>query len=107
MGKALDIGNAKLAESRSQCATLTESLKRARSKKRKAIEMEVQNGFMQLMDVRRIKIAIKAISNIPTPITNENFVNNVEKKSNKIGNEIIIRKAYSNSKFGSNYSNGA
>jgi hypothetical protein len=69
--------------------------------------MKVQDGFMQLMDVRRIKIAIKAVPNTPTPVTNENFVNNVEKESNEIGNEIIIREAYSNSKFGSNYSNGA
>jgi hypothetical protein len=107
MGKALDIGNAELAESRSQCATLTESLKKARPKKRKTIKMKVQNGFVQLMDVRRIKIAIRAVPNTPTPVTDENFVNNVGEKSNKVGNEIIIRKAYSNSEFGSNYSNGA
>jgi hypothetical protein len=69
--------------------------------------MKVQNGFMQLMDVHKVKIAIKAVPNTPTPVTNENFVNNVEKKSNKIKNKIIIRKAYSNSKFGSNYSNNA
>jgi hypothetical protein len=107
MGKALNIRNAKLAESRSQCATLTESLKKARPKKRKAIKMKVQNGFMQLMDVRKIKVAIKAVPNTPTPVTNENFVNNVEKESSEIGDEIIVRKAYSNSKFRSNYSNGA
>jgi hypothetical protein len=107
MGKALDIGNAKLAESRFQCATLTESLKKARPKKRKAIEIKVQNGFMQLMDVHRIKIAIRAVSNTFTPVINENFVNNMEEKSNEIRDEIIIRKAYSNSEFGSNYSNGA
>jgi hypothetical protein len=62
---------------------------------------------MQLMDVRRIKVAIKAVPNIPTPVINENFVNNVGKKSNEVGNEIIVREAYSNSKFGSNYSDGA
>jgi hypothetical protein len=107
ISKALNIRNAKLAESRSQCATLTESLKRARPKKRKTIEIKVQNGFVQLMDVRRIKIAMEAVPNTPTPITNENFVNNVEKKSNKVGNEIIVRKAYSNSKFGSNYFDNA
>jgi hypothetical protein len=62
---------------------------------------------MQLMDVRKIKIAIKAVSNTFTPITNENFVNNVKEKSNEVENEIIIREAYSNSEFGSNYSNNA
>jgi hypothetical protein len=107
MGKTLDIGNAELAKSRSQCVTLTESLKRARPKKRKAIKMEVQNGFMQLMDVRKIKVAMKAVPNTFTPVTNENFVNNVEEESNKVGNETIVQKAYSNSEFGSNYFNGA
>jgi hypothetical protein len=62
---------------------------------------------VQLIDVRRIKIAIKAVPNTPTPITNENFVNNVGKESSKVRNEIIVREAYSNSEFGSNYSNGA
>jgi hypothetical protein len=103
MGKTLDIGNAKLAESRSQCATLIKSLKKARPKKRKAIKIKVQDGFMQLMDVRKIKIAIKAVSNTFTPVINENFVNNVKKKSNEVENEIIVRKAYLNSEFGSNY----
>jgi hypothetical protein len=107
MGKALNIRNAELAESRSQCATLIKSLKKARPKKRKAIKIKVQNGFVQLMDVRRIKIAMGAIPNTPIPITDENFVNNVGKKSNEVKNEIIVRKAYSNSKFGSNYFNGA
>jgi hypothetical protein len=69
--------------------------------------MKVQNGFMQLMDVRRIKIAMKAVPNTFTLITNENFVNNIKKESNKVENEIIIRETYSNSEFGSNYSNGA
>jgi hypothetical protein len=107
VGKALDIGNAELAESRSQCATLTELLKRARPKKRKAIEIKVQNGFVQLMDVRRIKIAIKAVSDTFTPVTNENFVNNMGEKSSEIGDEIIVREAYSDLEFGSNYFNGA
>jgi hypothetical protein len=69
--------------------------------------MEVQNGFVQLMDVRKIKIAMKAVPNTFILVTNENFVNNVGKKSSEIGDEIIVRKVYSNSKFGSNYSNGA
>jgi hypothetical protein len=107
VGKVLDIGNAELAESRSQCATLTESLKRARSKKRKAIKMEVQNGFVQLMDVRRIKVAMGAVLDTFTSVTDENFVNNVGEKSNEVGDEIIIREAYSDSEFGSNYSDGA
>jgi hypothetical protein len=59
------------------------------------------------MNVRRVKITIKAVPNTSTPIINENFVNNVEEKFNKVKNEIIIRKAYSNSKFGSNYSDDA
>jgi hypothetical protein len=59
------------------------------------------------MDVRRIKVAIGAVPDTFTPIINENFVNNVGKESNEIENEIIVREAYSNSKFGSNYSDGA
>jgi hypothetical protein len=59
------------------------------------------------MDVRKVKIAMKAVPNISTPIINENFVNNVGKESNEVGNEIIVREAYSDSEFGSNYSNGA
>jgi hypothetical protein len=69
--------------------------------------MKVQDGFVQLMDVRRIKIAMGAVPDTFTPITDENFVNNVGKESNEVGNEIIVRKAYSNSEFGSNYSDGA
>jgi hypothetical protein len=69
--------------------------------------MKVQNGFVQLMDVRKIKVAMGAVSDTFTPIINENFVNNVEEKSNKVGNEIIVREAYSDLKFGSNYFNGA
>jgi hypothetical protein len=107
VGKALDIRNAELAESRSQCATLIESLKRARSKKRKAIEMEVQDGFVQLMDVRRVKVAMGAVPDTPTPVIDENFVNNVGEESSEVGDEIIVREAYSDSEFGSNYSDGA
>jgi hypothetical protein len=62
---------------------------------------------MQLMDVRRIKVAMGAVSDTFTPITDENFVNNVGEESSEIRNEIIIREAYSNSEFGSNYSNNA
>jgi hypothetical protein len=62
---------------------------------------------MQLMNVRRIKIAIGAVPNTFTPVTNENFVNNVGEESSEVGDEIIVRKAYSNSEFGSNYSDGA
>jgi hypothetical protein len=50
---------------------------------------------------------MEAVPDISTPVINENFVNNVEEESNKVGNEIIVRKAYSDSKFGSNYSDGA
>jgi hypothetical protein len=59
------------------------------------------------MDVRKIKIAIKAVLDTFIPVTNENFVNNVEEKSNKVRNEIIVREAYSDSEFGSNYSDNA
>jgi hypothetical protein len=59
------------------------------------------------MDVRKVKIAMEAVPNIFTPVINENFVNNVGEKSSEIGNEIIVRKAYSDLKFGSNYSDGA
>jgi hypothetical protein len=69
--------------------------------------MEVQNGFVQLMDVRRVKIAMGAVPDIPTSVTNENFVNNVGKESNEVGDEIIVQEAYSDSEFGSNYSDGA
>jgi hypothetical protein len=69
--------------------------------------MKVQDGFVQLMDVRKIKVAMEAVPNTFIPIINENFVNNMEEESNKVKNEIIVRKAYSNSKFGSNYSDDA
>jgi hypothetical protein len=62
---------------------------------------------VQLMDVRRIKIVMGAVPNIFTPVTNENFVNNVEKEFSEVGNEIIVRKAYSDSEFKNNYSDGA
>jgi hypothetical protein len=59
------------------------------------------------MDVRRVKVAMGAVSDTLTPVTDENFVNNVEKESNEVENEIIVREAYSDSEFGSNYSDGA
>jgi hypothetical protein len=62
---------------------------------------------MQLMNVRKIKIAMEAVPNTLTSVINENFVNNVEKESNEVRDEIIVRKAYSDLKFGSNYSDGA
>jgi hypothetical protein len=69
--------------------------------------MKVQDGFMQLMDVRRVKIAMGAVPDIFTLVIDENFVNNVEKESSEVEDEIIVRKAYSDSEFGSNYSDGA
>jgi hypothetical protein len=59
------------------------------------------------MDVRRVKVAMGAVPDTFTPIIDENFVNNVGKESNEVGDEIIVREAYSNSEFGSNYSDGA
>jgi hypothetical protein len=50
---------------------------------------------------------MEAVSDTFTPVIDENFVNNVEKESNKVGNEIIIREAYSDSEFGSNYFDNA
>jgi hypothetical protein len=69
--------------------------------------MEVQDGFVQLMDVRRVKIAMEAISDTFTPVIDENFVNNMGEESSEVENEIIVREAYSDLKFGSNYSNDA
>jgi hypothetical protein len=69
--------------------------------------MKVQNGFVQLMDVRRVKVAMGAISNTPTPITNEILVNNVEDEFSEVEDEIIVREAYSDSEFGSNHSDNA
>jgi hypothetical protein len=69
--------------------------------------MKVQDGFVQLMDVRRVKVAMGAVSDTFIPVTDENFVNNVEEESNEVRDEIIVREAYSDLKFGSNYSDDA
>jgi hypothetical protein len=50
---------------------------------------------------------VEAVPDTFTPVTDENFVNNVGKESNEVGDEIIVREAYSDSEFGSNYSDGA
>jgi hypothetical protein len=62
---------------------------------------------VQLMDVRKVKVAIGAVPDISTSVTDENFVNNVEEESSEVGDEIIVREAYLDSEFGSNYSDGA
>jgi hypothetical protein len=68
LAKAFELSNAELTESRFRCEALSESLKKARTKKRKAIEMGVQNVFMQMMDVRKVKVSMGAIPDTPTPV---------------------------------------
>jgi hypothetical protein len=68
LAKAFDLLNAELTESRFWCKALSESLKKARLKKRKAIEIGVQDAFVQMMDVRKVKVSMGAIPDTPTPV---------------------------------------
>jgi hypothetical protein len=106
LAKAFDLSNEELTESRFRCKALSESLKKARPKKRKAIKMGVQDAFVQMMDVRKMKVSMGAIPNTPTPIPMAKGVENKGDESSIIENKIIIREFSSDSESDNNYSTG-
>jgi hypothetical protein len=104
LAKAFDLSNAKLTESRFRCEALSESLKKARQKKRKAIEIGVQDAFVRMMDVRKVKVSMGAIPDIPTPVPVTEGVEDEGDEASIIENEILVREFSSDSESGSNYS---
>jgi hypothetical protein len=66
--------------------------------------MGVQDAFVQMMDVRKVKVSIGAIPDTPTPVPMAEGVKDEGNKSSIIENEIIIREFFSDSESGSNYS---
>jgi hypothetical protein len=104
LAKAFDLLNAELTESRFRCEALSEYLKKARSKKRKAIKMGVQDAFVQIMDVRKVKVSMGAIPGTFTPVPVAEGMEDEGDKSSIIENEIVVREFFSDSEFGSNYS---
>jgi hypothetical protein len=107
IGRALDIANAKLAESESRYESLSDSLKKERPKKRKAIEMEVQCTFVQMMDVRRMKISMGVQLEPPSPVPVEELVEEDERESSTAEDEIMVVELLSDTESGSNYSDDA
>jgi hypothetical protein len=104
LAKAFDLSNAELMESRFRCEVLSESLKKARPKKRKAIEMGVQDAFVQMMDVRKVKVSMGAIPDTPTPAPVAEGVEDEGDESSIIEDETVVREFSSDSESGSNYS---
>jgi hypothetical protein len=104
LAKAFDLSNAELTESRFRCEALSEFLKKARPKKRKAIEMGFQDAFVQMMDVRKVKVLMEAIPDTPIPVPVAEGVENENDESFIIENEIVVREFSSDSEFGNNYS---
>jgi hypothetical protein len=104
LAKAFDLSNAELTESRFRCEALSESLRKARPKKRKAIEMGVQDAFVQMMDVRKVKVSMGAILDTPTLVPVAEGVEDEGDESSIIEDEILIQEFSSDSKSGSNYS---
>jgi hypothetical protein len=107
IGKALYIANAKLAESESRCESLSDSLKKKRPKKRKIIEMEVQGTFVQMMDVRKVKISMGVQLEPPSPVPVEELVKEDERESSTAEDEIVVGELLSDTESGSNYSDDA
>jgi hypothetical protein len=105
--KALNIANAKLAESESRCEFFSDSFKKERPKKRKAIEMEVQGTFVQMMDVRKMKISMEVQLKPFSPIPVEELVKEDERESSTAEDEIMVMKLLSDTESGSNYSDDA
>jgi hypothetical protein len=103
LGKAFNLSNAELTESRFRREALSESLKRARLKKHKIIKMGVQDAFMQMIDVRKMKVPMGAIPDTLTPVLMAERVEDKGDKSSIIENEIIVREFFSDSESGSNY----
>jgi hypothetical protein len=104
LAKAFDLSNVELTESRFRCEALSESLKKACPKKRKAIEIRVQDAFVQMMDVRKVKVSMGAIPDTPTPVPVAKGVENEGDESSIIEDEIVVREFFSDSESGSNYS---
>jgi hypothetical protein len=102
LAKAFDLWNAELTESRFRCKAFSESLKKARPKKRKATKMEIQDAFMQRMDVRKIKVSMGAIPDTLTPVPVAEGVKDEGDESFIIENETVVRELFSDSESGSN-----
>jgi hypothetical protein len=107
IGRALDIANAKLAESESRYESFSNSLKKKRPKKRKTIKIKVQGTFVQMMDVRKMKISIGMQLEPPSPVPVEELVEEDERKSSTAEDEIMVIKLLSDTESGSNYSDDA
>jgi hypothetical protein len=103
LAKAFDLSNAELTESRFRCEALSESLRKARPKKRKAIEMGVQDAFVQMMNVRKMKVLMGTIPDTPTPVPMAEGVEDKGDESSIIENEIVVWDFFSDSESGSNY----
>jgi hypothetical protein len=104
LAKAFDLSNAELTESRFRCKALSESLKKACPKKRKAIEMGVQDAFLQIMDVRKVKVSMGAIPDTPTSVPMAEGVEDEGDESSIIEDEITVQDFFSDSESGNNYS---
>jgi predicted CopG family antitoxin len=107
VGRALDIANAKLAESKSRYESFSDLLKKARPKKRKAVEMKVQGTFVQMMDVRKVKISMGVQLEPPSPVPVKKSVEEDERESSTAKDEIVVGELLSDAESGSNYSDGA
>jgi hypothetical protein len=104
LAKAFDLSNAELTESRFRCEALSGSLKKSRPKKRKAVEIGVQDAFVQMMDVRKVKISMGAIPDTPTPVPVAEEVEDGSGALSIIEEEIVVGELFSDSESGSNYS---
>jgi hypothetical protein len=103
LAKAFDLSNAELTESRFRCEALSEFFKKARPKKRKAIEIGVQDAFVQMMDVRKVKVLMGAIPDTPIPVLAAKGMENEGDESFIIEDKIVVREFFSDSESGSNY----
>jgi hypothetical protein len=69
--------------------------------------MEVQGTFVQMMDVRKVKISMGVQLEPPSPVPVEELVKEDERESSTAEDEIVVGELLSDTESGSNYSDNA
>jgi hypothetical protein len=69
--------------------------------------MEVQGTFVQVMDVRRVKISMGVQLKPPSPVPVEKSVEEDERESSTAEDKIVVGELLSDTESSSNYSDDA
>ena len=95
MGKALDESNIKLTATENHNNQLTAALERTGSKKRRKVEPDPNQEFVQLKDVRLVKEGLQGSSTGPNVVTPQNEPEEKEDEESEYKNDdpecIVVR----------------